>query len=246
MASIELDSALLSNIKGKTVVITGAVGGIGVEIVRLYASYGANVVVADLERSRLAADSLIATLPDPSRAIFFPANTLVWNETKGLFKAAIKTFGSVEVVVANAGVMESYMTLDVETVDTNGDLLEATEASKVIDINVKGTLNSEFQIISLLLLPLLITHYSFEIGTSSYERQRRTLSRWVKRLYCPRHLHIWICRRHWCRSIRFLQACYHRFAPVITACGCAAQYQSQCCCSLRHAHQHGWLCKAMD
>jgi NAD(P)-dependent dehydrogenase (short-subunit alcohol dehydrogenase family) len=151
MASIELDSALLSNIKGKTVVITGAVGGIGVEIVRLYASHGANVVVADLERSRLAAERLIATLPDPSRAIFVSANTLVWTEMKELFKATIRAFGSVEVVVANAGVMESHMTLDVETVDTNGDLLEAMEASKVIDINVKGTLNCEFHSLSLVL-----------------------------------------------------------------------------------------------
>jgi NAD(P)-dependent dehydrogenase (short-subunit alcohol dehydrogenase family) len=145
MASIELDSALLSNIKGKTVVITGAVGGIGMEIVRLYASHGANVVVADLECSRVAAESLIATLPDPSKAIFAQANILVWTEMKELFKTAIKKFGSVEIVVANAGVMESHMTLDVETVDTTGDLLEATEASKVIDINVKGTLNSKFR-----------------------------------------------------------------------------------------------------
>jgi hypothetical protein len=50
------------------------------------------------------------------------------------------------VVVANAGVMESHMTLDVETVDANNDLLEGTEASRVININVKGTLNSEFYI----------------------------------------------------------------------------------------------------
>lgn len=47
LASIELDSALPSNIKGKTVVITGAVGGIGIEIVRLYVCHSANVVVAD-------------------------------------------------------------------------------------------------------------------------------------------------------------------------------------------------------
>lgn len=111
------------------------------DIVRLYAYHGANVVVADLEHSRFAAESLIATLPDPSRAIFAQANTHIWSEMKKLFKTAINTFGSVGVVVANAGVMESHMTLDVETVDTNGDL-EATEASKVIDVNVKGTLNT--------------------------------------------------------------------------------------------------------
>lgn len=143
MASIELDAALLSNIHGKTVLITGAVGGIGMEIVRLYSYHGANVVIADLENTRSAAEKLIATLPDPSRAIFVQANTLIWNEMKELFSIAVKTFGSIEVVVANAGVMENHMTLDVETVDSNGDLLEATEASKVIDINVKGTLNSK-------------------------------------------------------------------------------------------------------
>ena len=149
--------------------ITGAVGGIGIEIVRLYASHGANVVVADLERSRFAAESLIATLPYPSQAIFAQANILVWSEMKELFKTAIKKFGSVEIVVANAGVMESHMTLDVETVDTTGDLLEATEASKVIDINVKGTLNSEFQYPLFVVFCHLINFRSIEIGSSSYK-----------------------------------------------------------------------------
>jgi len=149
MASIQLDPALLSNIKSKTVVVTGAAGGIGLEIGRLFQQHGANVVMADLERSRPTAEAMIATLPDPSRVIFVPANTLVWNEMKELFKTAIKTFGSVDTVVANAGVMESHAALDVETVDANGDLLEATEASKVIDINLKGTLSSKSRYSSL-------------------------------------------------------------------------------------------------
>ncbi|OBT82914.1 hypothetical protein VE02_08970 [Pseudogymnoascus sp. 03VT05] len=142
MASIQLDPTLLNNIKFKTVVVTGAAGGIGLEIVRLFESHGANVVMADLERARPAAEALIATLPDPSRLIFVPANTLVWAEMKKMFKTAIKTFGGVDTVIANAGVMESHAVLDVETLDANGDLLEATEASKVIDINLKGTLST--------------------------------------------------------------------------------------------------------
>jgi NAD(P)-dependent dehydrogenase (short-subunit alcohol dehydrogenase family) len=224
MASIELDSALLRNIEGKTVVITGAVGGIGKEIVRLYAFHGANVVVADLEHSRFAAESLIATLPDPSRAIFAQANTLIWSEMKDLFKTAVRTFGSVEVVVANAGVMESHMTLDVETVDTNGDLLEAKEAFKVIDVNVKGTLNSKFRNPLFAVSVHLTTFCSIEIGSSSHEGQQRALPRWVKRLHCAHHLYIWICGRHWCRSIRFFQACNHGLAAVVSARGRAAQY----------------------
>lgn len=143
MASIQLDPSLLNGIKGKTVVVNGAAGGIVLKIVRLYVSHGANVVMADLERAAPTAKSFIASLPDPSRVIFVPANTIVWTEMKQLFKTAIKTFGSVEIVIANAGVMESHETLDVETVDADEDLLEATEASKVIDINLKGRLNSK-------------------------------------------------------------------------------------------------------
>ncbi|CAM1508742.1 Fc.00g055900.m01.CDS01 [Cosmosporella sp. VM-42] len=98
--------------------------------------------MADLERVRPAAEAWIVTLPDPSQVIFVPANTIVWSEMKELFQTTIKHFTSVDVVIANAGVMESHAVLDVETVDANGDLLEATEASKVIDINLKGTLNT--------------------------------------------------------------------------------------------------------
>lgn len=143
MASVQLDPALLDNVASKTVVITGAAGGIGSEIVRLFNSHGANVVIADLPQARPAAEALISSVKNPSCAIFVAANTLVWSDMKQLFKTAIRTFGSVETVVANAGVMEGRPTLDVESLDENGDLLEATEASRVIDINLKGTLSSK-------------------------------------------------------------------------------------------------------
>lgn len=126
-------------------------------------------------------------------------------------------------VVANAGVMESHMTLDIETVDINGDLLEATEASKVIDVNVKGTLNSKFRN-PLFAASCYLTPCSIEIGSPFHEGQRRALPRWVKGLHCPRHLHIRICWRHWCRSICFFQACHHGLAAVISTRGSAAQH----------------------
>lgn len=172
MASIQLDPTLLNNIKLKTVVVTGAAGGIGLEIVRLFESHGANVVMADLERARPAAEALIATLPDPSRVIFVPANTLDWAEMKEMFKTAIKTFGGVDTVIANAGVMESHVVLDVETVDANGELLEATEASKVIDINLKGTLSSKFLYLYLWCLLSFTGYISIETRFTPHEGQR--------------------------------------------------------------------------
>jgi short-subunit dehydrogenase len=45
MASLGLDLALLSNIKRKAVVVARATDGIGKEIIMLYASHGASVML---------------------------------------------------------------------------------------------------------------------------------------------------------------------------------------------------------
>jgi NAD(P)-dependent dehydrogenase (short-subunit alcohol dehydrogenase family) len=142
MTSITLDSALLSALPGKTVIITGAANGIGAETARTFHRHGANVVIADLPMAQSAAEELISSLSNPSRAIFVPANILVWSDMLNLFNTAIKTFGKVDVVVANAGLMESkpFFQLDV---DEAGQLKEPVEAYRVIDVNLKGTLNSK-------------------------------------------------------------------------------------------------------
>ena len=82
MASIQLDPSLLDGIKGKTIVVTGAVGGIGLKIVHLYVSHEANVVMANLKRTTSIAKSFIASLPDPSHVIFVPANIIIWIKMK--------------------------------------------------------------------------------------------------------------------------------------------------------------------
>ncbi|EXJ94485.1 hypothetical protein A1O1_02881 [Capronia coronata CBS 617.96] len=142
MEAITLNPALLQKLASKTAIITGAAGGIGSETARLFVAHGANVVIADLAQTRPAAEKVIASLSDPSRAIFVPANTLDWEQMKALYKTAIERFGSVEVVVANAGVMEGHPVLDADRVDETGDPVEPKEAYRVIDINVKGTLNT--------------------------------------------------------------------------------------------------------
>lgn len=143
MSHVELDSKLLASLAGKTALISGAAGGIGTAIVQLFVKHGANVVLTDLEHSRKAAEALIESLEGSgSQAVFIPANTLVWRDMKDLFKGAVEKFGRLDIVVANAGLMESSATLDMSLVDDHGDLREATDAAKVIDVNIKGTLNS--------------------------------------------------------------------------------------------------------
>ncbi|GLI73794.1 hypothetical protein PoHVEF18_002023 [Penicillium ochrochloron] len=143
MSQIELDLSILSQSANKSVLITGGARGIGAATASLFNHYGANVVIADLAQFREAAEHLISsTFTNPQRAIFVPGNIVDWAQLTSCFKAAIERFGEIDIVVANAGIMESSPVLDVDSVDENGDLRENTEAGRVIDVNLKGTLNT--------------------------------------------------------------------------------------------------------
>ncbi|KLP19178.1 NADPH-dependent beta-ketoacyl reductase (rhlG) [Fusarium fujikuroi] len=136
------DLCALKNFAGKTVIITGGANGIGAETVRLFNSHGANTVIADLECTRDEAESVIRSLQHPSSALFISVNILLWDEMKALFSQSIRYFGTIDIVVANAGIMESQSLFDVENVDEQGELHESTEGFRVIDVNLKGTINT--------------------------------------------------------------------------------------------------------
>ncbi|KAJ5413199.1 Short-chain dehydrogenase/reductase SDR [Penicillium sp. CMV-2018d] len=142
MTEVEVDQALFSQSAGKTVLITGAARGIGAATAILFNSHGANVVLADLPQLRNSAEEVIKTqIKFPHRAIFVSTDIVNWAELTSCFEKAIATFGKVDIVIANAGIMESESVLDMNNVDTNGRLLESLEAGRVIDVNLKGTLN---------------------------------------------------------------------------------------------------------
>ncbi|KAI1038786.1 hypothetical protein LB503_007827 [Fusarium chuoi] len=133
----------LKNLAGKTVIITGGANGIGAETIRFFNSHGANTVIADLERTCVDAESVIRSLQCPSSALFISVNILLWDEIKDLISQSIRRFGKIDIVVANAGIMESQSLFDVENVDEQGELHESAEGFRVIDVNLKGTINSK-------------------------------------------------------------------------------------------------------
>ncbi|CAK7205461.1 hypothetical protein SEUCBS139899_008236 [Sporothrix eucalyptigena] len=140
--NVELDPTILASVAGQTVVITGAAGGIGAATAALFNQNGANVVIADLAFLKENAEKTIAGLAHPDKALFVPADILNWADMTALFKAAVARFGRVDVVIANAGIMETKPVLNMDAVDENGDLQESKEAFKVLDVNIKGTLNT--------------------------------------------------------------------------------------------------------
>ncbi|GES64699.1 MFS multidrug transporter [Aspergillus terreus] len=142
MADIPNDLSLLANAAGRTVLITGGANGIGAATASLFNAHGSKVVISDLGSTKPTAETLIQTFSHPENAVFIPANILDWVQMTALFKEATRHFGAVDIVIANAGVMESHAVLDLDDIDEAGDLRESAEGFKVIDINLKGTLNT--------------------------------------------------------------------------------------------------------
>ncbi|KAJ4304747.1 hypothetical protein N0V90_000274 [Kalmusia sp. IMI 367209] len=125
----------------KTVIVTGGAGGIGAQTIRTFHSKGCNVVIADLPFSQDAAEQLISSLSDPSRALYLATNIVDWENMRTLFRETKKKFGQVDIVIANAGMMESRGFYDFEE-DECGELLESQDSQRVMDVNLKGTLNN--------------------------------------------------------------------------------------------------------
>ena len=129
------------HLDGYTVIVTGGANGIGAAIVRHYASLGANVVIADLPSAEGAARALMTDFPDVKRLLFIPVNITIWEQVNHLFRTSKSYFGRVDIVVANAGIMETKRFFDF-AVDEAGDLMEDRGLARVIDVNLKGTMNS--------------------------------------------------------------------------------------------------------
>jgi NAD(P)-dependent dehydrogenase (short-subunit alcohol dehydrogenase family) len=96
----------------KTVVVTGAGGGIGAAIAKAYAAEGANVVV-HYRSSKQAADEVVSTISSGGGSAVAIAAALDEEvEVDRLFAAVADTFGDVDVLVNNAGSFPNSPLLD--------------------------------------------------------------------------------------------------------------------------------------
>ncbi|KNC91708.1 SDR family NAD(P)-dependent oxidoreductase [Trabulsiella odontotermitis] len=116
--------------EGKVAIVTGASRGIGAEIARQFAREGASVVV-NYARDRAAAEKVVSDIQrEGGSALAVQGNVTSSHDVSSVFQAAVDTFGSVDIVVNNAGVFSF------------GPIDEFTEASfhEQFGINVLGVL----------------------------------------------------------------------------------------------------------
>jgi len=105
-------------LQNKVAIITGAASGIGRAIADDFSSQGAKVIYSDI--------SEIKDLPENGK--YFKADVSKSEEVKKLVEFAVAEFGSLEVMVNNAGI------------GSMGGILEENDDNfaKVIEINLKG------------------------------------------------------------------------------------------------------------
>ncbi len=94
-------------LQGKVVIVTGAASGMGLAMVTRFAAEGASLVAADWNAQRL--DEAVTTITAGGGAIVGAQGNIADQATaEGLIDLALSTYGRLDVLCNNAGVMD-YM-----------------------------------------------------------------------------------------------------------------------------------------
>jgi 3-oxoacyl-[acyl-carrier protein] reductase len=124
------------DIRGKTILITGAGRGLGASMAKRLAGRGANLALLDLDEAGLA------SVRDACRALGVRAETYAANVAKesdvvGTFDRVVADFGSFDGCIANAGILRDGLLVKAKDGEITGKLsLEQWQA--VIDVNLTG------------------------------------------------------------------------------------------------------------
>lgn len=113
-------------LESKVAVVTGATGGIGLGIVKLFLKEGARVVLVDLDEGALR--SAVKSF-DSSQASYVVADVSRGDQMQEVFSETAARYGGLDVFVANAGIEGAVKPLE----EYPEDIFE-----KVLSVNVMG------------------------------------------------------------------------------------------------------------
>ena len=113
---------------GKSVVITGATGGLGRAAAQRFYDEGANIALVDLHQKDI--DALLQTFDaDSKRIIGIEADVSKDTDVKNYVKETMATFGRIDTLFNNAGIEGSISSLE----DYEEEIFD-----RVVQVNIKG------------------------------------------------------------------------------------------------------------
>lgn len=113
-------------LNGKVAVVTGGAQGIGLAIAKAFVEHGARVVIGDLNED--ANQAAVAELGGPDHAAAVRCNVTSDADVTALVKKAVDTFGSLDIMVNNAGI----------TRDVTMRKMTEEQFDAVIEVHLKG------------------------------------------------------------------------------------------------------------
>lgn len=123
-------------LEDKVIIVTGSGRGVGECIAHYCAEKGAKVVVNDLgkdEQGNSTAEAVVAAIKESSgEAIISKDNIADWSGAEKLIQAAMDTWGKVDGIVNNAGILR----------DRIFHKMSEEEWDQVINVNLKGCFNT--------------------------------------------------------------------------------------------------------
>ncbi|EDM44558.1 3-oxoacyl-[acyl-carrier-protein] reductase [unidentified eubacterium SCB49] len=118
-------------LEGKTAIITGGSRGIGRGIVEVFVQHGCNVAFT-YNSSAASADELAANLSNAGVKVkAYKSNAASFDESQDLAKAVIEDFGSIDILINNAGITKDNLLMRISEDDFD----------KVIEVNLKSVFN---------------------------------------------------------------------------------------------------------
>jgi NADP-dependent 3-hydroxy acid dehydrogenase YdfG len=121
---------MTSNVEGKVVVIAGASSGMGEAAARHLSQLGAKVVMGARRTERL--DALVSEITAAGgEALAVATDVTQLEDVTRLVDTAVETFGRIDVLINNAGVMPLSAL----------ESLKVDEWNQMIDVNIRGVLH---------------------------------------------------------------------------------------------------------